>query len=330
MINFFYRHKYKIVLLLVLGFLALTLTSCRFDASSWYQKAYTSYGQEWVDSWAGGSGFFNLLFSWPVNILSWPIAFICQAIGKGMGNSYFLGILFTTLIVRTLAWPIYSKQNATSLKMTMMQPEMAKIQMKYQGRKDQRSQQMMQQEMSKLYKKYGMNPLGCIFTMLIQFPIFMAMYEVVQRINATTTTAVNGVITVTYAGDFALSNTKVFGLFEMNTSFMSATMWYDKVFAVVVALLFVGITILSQKLGQRPPKYQKVHPQDKLKNKNNQGNQMKWMMLIMNVMFGFMALSNTALGIYWLIGGIYQLFQSQVGRWVNELKWEKMQKQNLQ
>lgn len=330
MINFFYRHKYKIVLVLVLGFLALTLTSCRFDASSWYQKAYTSYGQEWVDSWAGGSGFFNLLFSWPVNILSWPIAFICQAIGKGMGNSYFLGILFTTLIVRTLAWPIYSKQNATSLKMTMMQPEMAKIQMKYQGRKDQRSQQMMQQEMSKLYKKYGMNPLGCIFTMLIQFPIFMAMYEVVQRINATTTTAVNGVITVTYAGDFALSNTKVFGFFEMNTSFMGATMWYDKVFAVVVALLFVGVTILSQKLGQRPPKYQKVHPQDKLKNKNNQGNQMKWMMLIMNVMFGIMALSNTALGIYWLIGGIYQLFQSQVGRWVNELKWEKMQKQNLQ
>lgn len=330
MINFFYRHKYKIVLVLVLGFLALTLTSCRFDASSWYQKAYTSYGQEWVDSWAGGSGFFNLLFSWPVNILSWPIAFICQAIGKGMGNSYFLGILFTTLIVRTLAWPIYSKQNATSLKMTMMQPEMAKIQMKYQGRKDQRSQQMMQQEMSKLYKKYGMNPLGCIFTMLIQFPIFMAMYEVVQRINATTTTAINGAITVTYAGDFALSNTKVFGLFEMNTSFMGATMWYDKVFAVVVALLFVGVTILSQKLGQRPPKYQKVHPQDKLKNKNNQGNQMKWMMLIMNVMFGFMALSNTALGIYWLIGGIYQLFQSQVGRWVNELKWEKMQKQNLQ
>jgi len=328
MTNFFYRHKYKIVLVLVLGVLALTLSSCRFDAGTWYQKAYTSYGQEWIDAW-NISGFFNLLFAWPVNVLSWPIAFICSAIGKAMGNSYFLGILFTTLIVRTLAWPIYSKQNSTSLKMTMMQPEMAKIQMKYQGRKDQRSQQMMQQEMSKLYKKYGMNPLGCFFTMIIQFPIFMAMYEVVQRINAPITEVQNGIVSVTYAGDFALSNTKVFGLFEMNTSFMAATQWYDKVFAVIVALLFVGVTLLSQKLGQRPPKYQKTHPQDKLK-KNQQGNQMKWMMLIMNVMFGFMALSNTALGIYWLIGGIYQLFQSQVGRWINELKWEKMQKENLQ
>ena len=93
--------------------------------------------------------------------------------------------------------------------------------------------------------------------------------------------------------------------------------------------MFVGVTLLSQKLGQRPPKYQKTHPQDKLK-KNQQGNQMKWVMIIMNVMFGFMALSNTALGIYWLIGGVYQLLQAQVGRWLNELKWEKMQKENLQ
>lgn len=327
--NFFNRHKYKIALVVVLAFCLVLLTSCRFDASSWYKKPYTTYGQEWIDSWNGGSGFFNLLFSWPVNILSWPIAALCSVIGKGLGNSYFWGILFTTLIVRTIAWPIYSKQNSTSLKMTLMQPEMAKIQSKYANRKDPRSQQAMQQEMSKLYKKYGMNPLGCFATMIVQFPIFMAMYEVVQRINTPITTAVNGALTITTDSAFALSNTKVFGLFEMNSSFFEATLWYDKVFAVVIAALFVGVTLLSQKLGQRPPKYQKTHPQDKLK-KNQQGNQMKWVMIIMNVMFGFMALSNTALGIYWLIGGVYQLLQAQVGRWLNELKWEKMQKENLQ
>ena len=210
--------------------------------------------------------------------------------------------------------------------MQLMQPEMAKIQAKYANRKDQRSQQMMQQEMMKLYKKHGMNPLGCLGTMFLQFPIFMSMYEVVQRINATTTVKVNGAISYTYSGAFALTNTKVFGLFEMNTSFFNATMWYDKVFAAVVAILFVGMTILSQKLSQRPQKYQKIHPQDKNKQ-TDQGKQMKYMMVIMNVMFGFMALSNTSLGIYWLIGSIYQLFQSQVGRWINEYKWEKSQKE---
>lgn len=327
MVNFFYKNRHKFLLIALCAFLAVGLSSCRWDSSNWYSKAYTSYGQEWIDLWDGGHGFWFALWAWPINILSWPIAWLCSTIGKGLGNSYFWGILFTTLIVRTLAWPIYSRQNSTSLKMQLMQPEMAKIQAKYQNRKDQRSQQMMQQEMMKLYKKHGMNPLGCMGTMFLQFPIFMAMYEVVQRINATTTVVVNGAVSYTYAGAFALTNTKVFGLFEMNTSFMQATMWYDKVFAAVVAILFVSLTILSQKLSQRPQKYQKIHPQDKNKQ-TDQGKQMKYMMIIMNVMFGFMALSNTSLGIYWLIGSIYQLFQSQVGRWINEHNYEKAQKQN--
>jgi YidC/Oxa1 family membrane protein insertase len=327
MVNFFYKHRHKLILIALCAFLAVGLSSCRWDSSSWYVKAYTSYGQEWIDLWDGGKGFWNTLWAWPINLLSWPIAWLCSTIGKGIGNSYFWGILFTTLIVRTLAWPIYSRQNSSSLKMQLMQPELAKIQAKYQNRKDQRSQQMMQQKMMKLYKKHGMNPLGCLGTMFLQFPIFMAMYEVVQRINATTTVVVNNAVSYTYSGAFALTNTKVFCLFEMNTSFFQATMWYDKVFAAVVAVLFVAMTILSQKLSQRPQKYQKIHPQDKNKQAD-QGKQMKYMMVIMNVMFGFMALSNTSLGIYWLIGSIYQLFQSQVGRWINAYKWEKAQKQN--
>ena len=43
----------------------------------------------------------------------------------------------------------------------------------------------------------------------------------------------------------------------------------------------------------------------------------------MNVMFVIMALSSTALGIYWLIGGIYQLGQAQVGRMINERNYKK-------
>ena len=60
-------------------------------------------------------------------------------------------------------------------------------------------------------------------------------------------------------------------------------------------------------------------------DKKNQKNQMKWVMIIMNVMFGFMALSNTTLGIYWLIGAVYQIFQSEIGRIINNKKYEKMQ-----
>ena len=204
-----------------------------------------------------------------------------------------------------------------------MQPEIAKIQRKYQGRQDPRSQQMQQQEMMKLYKKYKVNPLGCFGTMILQFPIFMAMYEVVQRVNALGSTKVSGAVTTTYQGSFALADTKVFGFFEMNTSFFNASSAWDKVFAAVIAVLFVVTTILQQKLGQRPPKYQKQRPQDK--NNKPQANQMKWIMIIMNVVFGFMALSNTTLGIYWLIGAIYQIGQSQLGRWINERRYYRLQ-----
>ena len=321
MTSFFYRNRHKFILIAVCFVLVLTLSGCRTSASSWYSKPYTTWGQDWIDMWNGGKGFWQTLWGWPINILSFPIAWICNGIGKICGNSYFWGIFFTTIIVRTAAWPIYSRTNGMSLKMNQMQPEMQRIQKKYANRKDPRSQQQMQQETMKLYKKYKVSPLGCIAPMLFQFPIFMSMYEVVQRINATGTSSVNDGVAITYAGKFALSNTKIFGFFEMNTSFFDASSVQDKIFAVVVALIFVGLQVLQQKLSSRPMKYQKVHPNDK---KNN-NNQMKWMMIIMNVMFGFMALSNTTLGIYWLIGAVYQLFQSQVGRWINERKYEKQQ-----
>ena len=319
--SFFIRNKHKLVLVAVCLILLITLSGCRTSASTWYAKPYTTYGQDWVDMWDGGSGFWQSLWGWPINILSYPIALMCSAIGKGLGNSYLWGIFFTTLIVRTVAWPIYARTNSMSLKMQQMQPEMNRIQKKYAGRQDPRSQQQMQQEMSKLYKKYKINPLGCIGPMLLQFPIFMAMYEVVQRINATSTTVVNGAISMVSTGEFALSNTKVFGFFEMNTSFFSASSAWDKVFAAFIAVAFVGLQILQQKLSSRPTKYQRIHPNDK----KNQKNQMKWVMIIMNVMFGFMALSNTTLGIYWLIGALYQIFQSEVGRFINNKKYEKMQ-----
>ena len=326
MTNFFYRNRFKLIFVGLLALILVSLTSCRFDSGTWNQKIYTTYSQEWVDLWNNGSGFFNALFAWPVNLLSYPIAWICSSIGKGIGNSYFWGIFFTTLIVRTLAWPIYAKQNGMSLKMQMIQPEMEKIQKKYGQRKDPQSQQQMQMETMKLYKKYHINPLGCFGTMFLQFPIFMSMYEVVQRINKTATTTIGNGLTATYQSAFALSNTKLFGFFELDTSFWSATAIQDKIFAVVVALLFGGLQILQQKLSSRPPRYLKKNPK---KNGTDQAKQMKMMMYVMTIMFVIMSLSSTSLAIYWLIGAVYQIFQSQVGRILNEKKYYKMRDQEI-
>lgn len=328
MTQFIYKNKYKIALIAFLCFLLIALSSCRTDTNTWYNKPY-------VDGWGGYSqefhfsDFWSGLWGWPVSILSWPIAWICSSIGKALGNSFFWGILFTTLIVRTVAWPIYSKQNSMSLKMTLMQPEMARIQRKYGVRKDPQSQQQMQLEMMKLYKKYKMNPLGCILPMFIQFPIFMAMYEVVKRINASSSVTEGGVTIVQY-GTFALHNTKVFNFFELNTSFFESTAIQDKIFAVVLAVGFGGLTLLSQKLAAKKPKYLKEYNNSKSTNaqQEQQQKQMKMMNIIMTVMFVFMSLSSTSLALYWLIGAIYQLFQSFIGRKINERNYYKAQKKS--
>ncbi|MCM1131143.1 MAG: YidC/Oxa1 family membrane protein insertase [Roseburia sp.] len=328
MIQFLNKHKHKLMMIGFLFVLLLGLTSCRTNSNSWTTRPY-------LDGWGGYSYDFKFdssweaMWGWPVSILSWPIAWICSHIGKGLGNSFFWGILFTTLIVRTLAWPIYSKQNSMSLKMTLMQPEMNRIQRKYGNRKDPQSQQQMQMEMMKLYKNYKVNPLGCILPMFIQFPIFMAMYEVVRRINATSTVTVNGVDVIQY-GTFALQNTKVFNFFELNTSFFDATAIQDKIFAVVLAVAFGALTILSQKLAQRKPKYLKDYKTSRPTNsqQDQQQKQMKMMSYIMTIMFIFMSLSSTSLALYWLIGAIYQIFQSFVGRKLNEMNYYKAQKKS--
>ena len=329
MIQFINRNKNKLMMIVFLGILLFTLTGCRVNSQVWYDKTYlpgwTGYAQEFKFS-----SFWEGLWGWPVSVLSWPIAFICSGIGKALGNSFFWGILFTTLIVRTLAWPIYSRQNSMSLKMTLMQPEMNKIQRKYGNRKDPQSQQQMQMEMMKLYKKYKMNPLGCILPMFIQFPIFMAMYEVVNRINSTTTVVVNGAEIVQY-GQFALENTKVFGFFELNTGFFEASaQMHDKIFALVIALGFGALNLLSQKLASKKPSYMKDYASNRVQTQQQeqQQKQMKMMSYMMTGMFVFMSLQSTSLALYWLIGAVYQLFQSYVGRKLNEKNYLKAQQES--
>jgi len=336
--RFIERNINKIVLVSLLLIFVVSLTSCRTNANSWYSKAYTTWDKEFafVDP-NGGFDFGQALLGWPVSLLSYPIAWMMHGIGSALGGSYFWGIVFTTLIVRTIAWPIYSRTNSMQVNMQLIQPEMTKIQQKYAGRTDPESRQRMSQEMQKLYKKYHVNPLGCIFPMLIQFPLFMAMYETVRRIQASTITySANGVLATEEAGIFSLANTKLFGVFEINSSVLAsgsydvpqATEPKDIIFGIVLAVLFAGVTFLSQQLAKRKPKWQKNRVEVKTQEQEQQAKTMGIMNVVMIVMFMYFCLSSTALSVYWLIGGIYQLFQSFVGRKMNERKYYKLKNQS--
>ncbi|MFA5007064.1 MAG: YidC/Oxa1 family membrane protein insertase [Candidatus Izemoplasmatales bacterium] len=210
---------------------------------------------------------------------------------------YWLGLLIMTLTIRTLGWPIYAKSNDMTLKMNMMQPEQAKIQDKYKGRTDQASQQRMQMEMMELYKKYKINFLGCLMPFL-QMPIFIAMYQVVQRFPLTDTAVFNGGVTSQMNIQFLWTN-------------LGSTDWLPN---LPLALL-VGVTMwLSQYLAQQRTK--KTQKNVRYQNAQAQQTQktMQFMMYFMTAMMAWIALGNAGIAFYWIIGNVYQLLQSYLGQ----------------
>jgi len=136
-----------------------------------------------------GDGFkFEDIFIYPIAGIMWVVA---KTIGAG---NYGLTIIITTILVRTLAWPIYAKTNDLSLKMKLVQPEQAKIQRKYAGKDDEVSRQKMQIETMQLYKKYGIGLGGCLMP-VFQFPIFVGVFRTISRMPATILNEANELLT---------------------------------------------------------------------------------------------------------------------------------------
>lgn len=93
---------------------------------------------------------------------------------KALSNicgSYGLGIIFLTIIVRVLMWPLSVSQQRSMRVMQKMQPKMKMIQERY---KD--DPQVMQRKMMEFYKENNFNPMGGCFPVLIQMPIFILLY----------------------------------------------------------------------------------------------------------------------------------------------------------
>lgn len=93
-------------------------------------------------------------------------------------------IVILTIIVYTLMIPLVIKQQKFSKMSALMNPEIQKVQKKYQGKKDQTSMQKQQVEMQAIYEKYGTSPMGGCSTMLVQMPILFGMYEVIRNVPA--------------------------------------------------------------------------------------------------------------------------------------------------
>ncbi|MCQ2380571.1 MAG: membrane protein insertase YidC [Victivallaceae bacterium] len=115
------------------------------------------------------------LSSWgPMDYLARFLLWFLNKLNAIIG-SYGASIIVLTLIVRLIFYPITAKSNASMRKMSAVQPKMKELREKY---KD--NPQLLQAKMMELYKKEGVNPFGGCLPILLQIPVFFALYAMLD------------------------------------------------------------------------------------------------------------------------------------------------------
>lgn len=269
--------------ILLLAFLLLVLTGC----SRYTNADGTTMAEKVIYSTTGiGEMFSNE--SWFTAILVYPIAQLINFSAPLSG--VVIAVCLATIIVNLITLPLTIKSTAGTQKMQMVQPEMNRIQKKYEGRDDERSRMQQAQELQNLYKKYDINPLGTLVGSFVTLPIVLAMYQAVMRADA----VVNGNF---FGADLQLSPWKT----------VRGVGGTPAIVCIVIFLLmgvsqFVAMNI--NKWLAKNSKMTKNHGQEE----KNPNDMMTYSFLIMIVFMG--ATLPTAMSVYWAANSVVTILKT--------------------
>ncbi|WP_309134213.1 membrane protein insertase YidC [Cellulomonas sp.] len=98
------------------------------------------------------------------------------------GAAWALSIVGLVIVIRILLIPLFFKQIKASRGLQLVQPEMQALQKKYKGKTDPASREAMSREMMELYRKHGTNPFASCLPLLLQSPIFFALFRVLYEL----------------------------------------------------------------------------------------------------------------------------------------------------
>ena len=197
----------------------------------------------WINRW-----FTIYLFDW---LTSW---------GFSMG----IVLILLTLLLKVITFPMVKKSYMSSAKMRVLKPKLDEATKQYDKPEDQMKKQ---QEMMNLYAKYGVSPLGGCLPMLIQFPIWMAMFFFVP--NA-----------------IQLRRESFLWIDDLST-YDPIIEWGTNIWGIgdhlsLTCILFCVANVLYSYMTMRQQKDQMVGAQAE------QMKMMQWMMYLMPLMFFFM------------------------------------------
>ena len=253
---------------------------------------------------------------WPLKVaVAWVMVRIHDVLvligmGKGPGTAWVLSIVGLTILMRLLIMPLFVRQIRASRGMQLMQPELKAIQDKYKGKKDQASRQRMQEEMMALYRKHGTNPFSSCFPILLQMPVFFALFRVLANLQSVAegTYAVHtghdsiGPLTAALAEEVQKST--VFGA-SLSSSFMNASDSATKIVTVVM-IIMMSVTqwyTMAQLSTKNMPESAKTSDNPMMRSQ-------KIMMTVMPIFFAFTGIQfQIGVLVYWVTTNLWTMGQ---------------------
>ena len=253
---------------------------------------------------------------WPLKVaVAWVMVrihdfLVLIGMGKGPGTAWVLSIVGLTILMRLLIMPLFVRQIRASRGMQLMQPELKAIQDKYKGKKDQASRQRMQEEMMALYRKHGTNPFSSCFPILLQMPVFFALFRVLANLQSVAegTYAVHtghdsiGLLTAALADE--VQHSTVFGA-SLSSSFMNASDSATKIVTVVM-IVMMSVTqwyTMAQLSTKNMPESAKTSDNPMMRSQ-------KIMMTVMPIFFAFTGIQfQIGVLVYWVTTNLWTMGQ---------------------
>src|SRR3954469_7469014 len=157
-------------------------------------------------------------------------------LGPESGWAWVLSIIGLTLVIRAALIPLFVKQIKSSRNMQLLQPKVKELQKKYGHDRERLTQETMA-----LYKETGTNPFSSCLPILIQMPIFLALFRL---LNHAAHDQPKGVLTAADVNH--LSNATIFGA-KISDSFTSTDQVSVKILAALLVVAMTATTFLTQR-----------------------------------------------------------------------------------
>ena len=210
---------------------------------------------------------------------------------KGFLGSFGIAVVVLTVLIRLVTLPLTLRQLRSAKTSQAIQPQIKELQKKYAHDKE-----TLDREIIKLYSQAGYNPLGCVVPTLLQFPIWLALYQSVVQALAYTPENLVGLDKQLY--HWTLLKTAL----PLNSHFL----WLDLTRGdIPLVFLVMGSVWMLGKMASLPTR----DPRQSTMN--------RVMLWVMPLIFGFLAFTlPSGLGLYWVVSNIFgMIIQYRLTGW---------------